>query len=81
MPYWVIDLDEKGKPLLFGPFGWFNNDKNYDKAETYKDKNCSRMSRVVETEKTRDRGKAKKELVDEIRDLIADRRAVLPRRR
>ena len=73
MPYWIIDLDEKGKPLMFGPY-WSDS-----KAEVYRDKNCSRWARVTSKTKTRDRHMAKKELVDEIKELLRDRGAVLAR--
>jgi hypothetical protein len=71
MPYWIIDLDEKGKPLMFG---WY---RNFDKAEVYKDKNCSRLARVVGPTKYRTRAKAREELADDLKELLGDRRAVL----
>jgi hypothetical protein len=80
MFYWVLDLDEKGKPLMFGPFGpyW-----SFEKAEAYKDKNCSRMSRVGGPTKSRARAKAKEEdeLKDDLRELLADRKAMIEKKK
>jgi len=69
VPYWVLDLDEKGKPLMFGPY-WTDI-----RAEAYKDKNCGRWARVTSRTKTRDRHMAKKELADELKDLLGSRRS------
>jgi len=70
MYWWVIDLDEKGKPLMFGSF-W-----NEDRAETYKDKNCSKIARVVGPTQSRQRSIARKEkeVAEEINDMMSLRR-------
>ena len=73
MPYWVLSVDEKGKPLFFGPY-WTEI-----RAEAYKDKNCGRLARVTSRTKSRNRREAKKELekLGELGELLKDRNAVL----
>jgi hypothetical protein len=73
MYYWVLDLDEAGKPLMFGAYS------SYDRAEAYKDKNCSRLSWVAGPTKSRVRSKAKEEdnMRDDMMELQEMRKSIL----
>ena len=65
---WVVDLDEKGHVLLFGPF------RIEGKGQSYLDKNCGQFAELFSVDyKGRDTAKVKQELESDIKRIIARR--------
>jgi len=63
MPWWIVDINSRGKPLIFGPYIL------EDKADKYKDKNCNKIAEVFELS-TRDSIRAKDDLKGDITRMI-----------